>query len=241
MHSEVGTIYYVAPEVLSGDYTDKADIWSIGVVTYVLLCGFPPFNAGNESLTYNVLAEGAADVKFPSPAWDRITPDAISFIRKLLNKDPDQRPSAKESLEDNWLSNELVTAKKNWRGTFLPKNGQCAKQVPSERQVVHVEKQRQNAFHRILNQRRNRKDNNKHHQHQHQHQESNNNNVSEHVESSSSDGVSSTSSLIKPQNDNSSHRRNRRTKNSSGGLPFGKGQLIDKMFNTNISGRNDEK
>jgi len=151
MHSEVGTIYYVAPEVLFGDYTAKADIWSIGVVTYVLLCGFPPFNAGSESLTYNVLTEGA-NVKFPSPAWDRITPSAINFIKRLLDKDPERRPSAKQALEDEWLSSEHVhpSSKKKWHGTFLHKDSPEALAVPTEHNVIHVEKTKQDTFHRML-------------------------------------------------------------------------------------------
>jgi len=213
------------------------------VVTYVLLCGFPPFNAGNESLTYNILADGAADVKFPSPAWDRITPEAISFIQRLLDQDPISRPSAQEALVDTWLSHELVYGseqkKANWRGTFLPKHGPDAKKVPAARQVVHVEKQQQNAFHRLLNQRRNRHK----HQHQnqkHQKQESNHNtNGSEHrgSRSSSDGGLSTTSSMIQaPTHDNNSssshrHRTSRR---------FGNGQLIDKLFHTNFSGRNND-
>mmetsp|Transcript_16141 Transcript_16141/g.26229 ORF Transcript_16141/g.26229 Transcript_16141/m.26229 type:complete len:269 (+) Transcript_16141:74-880(+) len=78
MKSRVGTIYYVAPEVLSApSYTQACDIWSIGVVTYVLLVGFPPFNAGNERLTYDLVTEGK--LVFPSPAWDDISPEGTIF------------------------------------------------------------------------------------------------------------------------------------------------------------------
>jgi serine/threonine protein kinase len=142
---------YLTPIIFIQDYTAKADIWSIGVVTYVLLCGFPPFNAGSESLTYNVLTEGA-NVKFPSPAWDRITPSAINFIKRLLDKDPERRPSAKQALEDEWLSSEHVhpSSKKKWHGTFLHKDSPEALAVPTEHNVIHVEKTKQDTFHRML-------------------------------------------------------------------------------------------
>jgi serine/threonine protein kinase len=135
------------------DYTDKADIWSIGVVTYVLLCGYPPFNAGTESLTYNILTEDGANVKFPSPAWDSITPDAIAFIKRLLDKDPDRRPSAKDALDDEWLSSEHVhpsSKKENWHGTFLNVFSPEAQAVPIENSVIHVEKSKQDSYHRML-------------------------------------------------------------------------------------------
>lgn len=102
MKSQVGTIYYVAPEVLYGEYTVKADIWSIGVVTYVLLCGFPPFNGGSEKTTYNIVKEGNLD--FPSPAFDTVSSDAIEFVKRLMDKDPEKRPTASEALLDPWIT-----------------------------------------------------------------------------------------------------------------------------------------
>lgn len=153
MQSQVGTIYYVAPEVLVGDYTDKADIWSIGVVAYVLLCGFPPFNAGTEKLTYNIVQEGA--VKFPSPAWDRTSPKAIRFIKRLLEKDPDTRPSATEAIQDPWLQSEHVHPfKKKWHGTFLHVRSPEAQAMPTSSLVVHTDEEKQNTFERFLSRKR---------------------------------------------------------------------------------------
>lgn len=48
MTTKIGTPYYVSPEVLEGKYDNSCDIWSIGVITYIMLCGYPPFNAENE-------------------------------------------------------------------------------------------------------------------------------------------------------------------------------------------------
>lgn len=153
MNSCVGTIYYVAPEVLFGEYTAKADIWSIGVVAYVLLCGFPPFNAGSEGLTYNIVKEG--NVKFPSPAWDKISPNAIEFIKRLLDKDPERRPSAAEAMEDPWITNEYVNPfSRIWHGTFLSRNSAEAKAVPAVRKINHADTNRRDEFIKIRSQRK---------------------------------------------------------------------------------------
>jgi serine/threonine protein kinase len=102
------------------------------VVAYVLLCGFPPFNAGTESLTYNAVREG--NVKFPSPAWDKISPDAERFVKRLLDKDPEERPSAAEALVDPWVNHEKVNPfKKLWHGTFLSlKSPEAEEEVDKE-------------------------------------------------------------------------------------------------------------
>lgn len=107
MTSRVGTVYYVAPEVFSSDdYTNKCDIWSIGVIAYVLLCGFPPFYAENEIQTLRLVKE--SPIEFPSPIWDDVSDDAKRFILRLLQRDPEVRPNAKEALEDVWLKNPRV-------------------------------------------------------------------------------------------------------------------------------------
>jgi calcium-dependent protein kinase len=52
MHKKIGTPYYIAPEVLNGSYNEKCDIWSIGIITYILVCGYPPFNGDHKSEIY---------------------------------------------------------------------------------------------------------------------------------------------------------------------------------------------
>jgi serine/threonine protein kinase len=107
MKSRVGTAYYVAPEVLlTDDYTSKCDIWSIGVITFVLLCGFPPFFAENEKLTLTLVQK--AEVVFPSPAWDDISEEAKVFVKYLLDEDPEKRPTATEALKHSWLNQAKV-------------------------------------------------------------------------------------------------------------------------------------
>jgi calcium/calmodulin-dependent protein kinase I len=103
MATQCGTPGYVAPEILEGHpYTDKVDIWSLGVITYILLCGFPPFYDENNQALFAQIKAGAYD--FPSPYWDGVSAEAKEFIRKLLVVDPKKRLSARELLEHSWLA-----------------------------------------------------------------------------------------------------------------------------------------
>lgn len=149
MKTRVGTIYYVAPEVLTSEYTTKCDVWSIGIICYVLLCGFPPFNAGNERNTYKLVEEG--NVTFPSPAWDHISGEAISFIKRLTQKDPDLRPTAAEALQDPWIQQADVQPQGLARhASFFPRDTAPAKKVSKERQIQYSDAHNAGAFARFL-------------------------------------------------------------------------------------------
>ncbi|KAH8050097.1 serine/threonine kinase [Aureococcus anophagefferens] len=91
MHTRVGTPYYIAPEVLKRDYTLKCDIWSVGVIAYILLCGYPPFSA---TTTRRSSAACPRVLHLPSPEWDHISGDAKAFVSTLLDLDPEKRPTA---------------------------------------------------------------------------------------------------------------------------------------------------
>ena len=107
MTSRVGTVYYVAPEVMTqATYTQNCDIWSIGVIVYVLLCGFPPFYAPSEAETLKLVVN--AEVEFPSPSWDDVSMEAKLFILTLLDRNVDTRPAATEALKHPWLHHSLV-------------------------------------------------------------------------------------------------------------------------------------
>ena len=102
MQTACGTPAYVAPEVLlNTGYDQEVDLWSIGVITYILLVGFPPFHGETVRQILEVVSKGRYD--FPSPYWDDISPHARDFIRKLLVVDPKKRMSAKEALDHVWI------------------------------------------------------------------------------------------------------------------------------------------
>ncbi|KAL3624381.1 Cyclin-dependent kinase 4 [Castilleja foliolosa] len=100
----VGSAYYVAPEVLHRSYSVEADIWSIGVITYILICGSRPFWARTESGIFRAVLR--ADPNFDDMPWPSVSPHAKDFVRRLLNKDYRKRMSAAQALTHPWLRSE---------------------------------------------------------------------------------------------------------------------------------------
>ncbi|XP_039053724.1 calcium-dependent protein kinase 33-like [Hibiscus syriacus] len=94
----VGSAYYIAPEVLRQSYGKEIDIWSAGVILYVLLSGVPPFWA--EGILEAIL-EGVID--FESDPWPSISESAKDLVRKMLTMDPKERPTAAQALDHPWL------------------------------------------------------------------------------------------------------------------------------------------
>ena len=97
-----GTPYYIAPEVIKEVYDEKCDIWSIGVIFYVLLCGYPPFNGDTDVEIMKNVQRGK--FAFPEEEWDVISNDAKDLITKMLTYEPSKRISAKEILLHPWFS-----------------------------------------------------------------------------------------------------------------------------------------
>lgn len=97
----VGSAYYVAPEVLHRSYSTEADIWSIGVITYILLCGSRPFWARTESGIFRAVLR--ADPNFDDSPWPVVSHEAKDFVRRLLNKDYRKRMTAAQALNHPWL------------------------------------------------------------------------------------------------------------------------------------------
>eukprot|EP00913_Durusdinium_trenchii_P031564 g29556.t1 len=102
MKTRAGTPYYVAPQVLAGAYDEKCDIWSCGVICYILLCGYPPFYGEKDKDILAMVKKGA--VKFDPADWSDVSSDAIDFIKLMLTYDPKTRPSAGDLLTHKWLT-----------------------------------------------------------------------------------------------------------------------------------------
>eukprot|EP01119_Soliformovum_irregulare_P014605 TRINITY_DN3_c0_g1_i1.p1 TRINITY_DN3_c0_g1~~TRINITY_DN3_c0_g1_i1.p1 ORF type:complete len:303 (-),score=83.98 TRINITY_DN3_c0_g1_i1:46-954(-) len=103
METACGTPYYVAPEVLSGEGYDKeVDMWSVGVITYLLLCGFPPFYGESLPEVFEQIMK--AEFDFPAPYWTDITPHAKDFISKLLVTDTVKRLTASQASQHPWVN-----------------------------------------------------------------------------------------------------------------------------------------
>ncbi|KAI9108485.1 hypothetical protein K1719_020676 [Acacia pycnantha] len=97
----VGSAYYVAPEVLRRSYGPEADIWSAGVILYILLSGVPPFWAENEQGIFDAILRGHID--FVSKPWPSISSSAKDLVRKMMRADPRERISAVDVLNHPWM------------------------------------------------------------------------------------------------------------------------------------------
>ncbi|CAK0867213.1 unnamed protein product [Prorocentrum cordatum] len=101
MSSKAGTAYYVAPEVLKGSYDERCDVWSAGIITFILLCGYPPFSGETDPEILRKVKAGVFE--FRSPEWDLISQGAKNLVTQMLTVDPSLRPSAKALLDTPWL------------------------------------------------------------------------------------------------------------------------------------------
>ena len=125
----VGTPLYVSPEVLKNKYNEKCDMWSCGVIMYMMLCGQPPFKGETDEEIYQSVKEGK--FSFDDEKWDEISRDAKDLIKNLLIKDINKRFSARQSLSHPWITkhrrnknldlkklNEIITNIKNYSAKF---------------------------------------------------------------------------------------------------------------------------
>ncbi|CAM8960013.1 unnamed protein product [Rhodiola kirilowii] len=106
----VGSPYYVAPEVLCKRYGPEADVWSAGVIIYILLTGVPPFWAESENDIFEEVLH--ADLDFSSDPWPSISSSAKDLIRRMLIRDPKQRITAHEVLRHPWIQVDGVAPDK---------------------------------------------------------------------------------------------------------------------------------
>jgi len=102
MQTACGTPGYFAPEVLNAEGYDKeVDMWSVGVITYILLCGFPPFYSESVPEVFEQIMK--AEYDYPEEYWDEISAEAKDFIDHLLVVDVSKRLTAEQSLNHPWL------------------------------------------------------------------------------------------------------------------------------------------
>ncbi|XP_047341339.1 calcium-dependent protein kinase 19-like [Impatiens glandulifera] len=97
----VGSAYYVAPEVLKRRYGKEVDIWSAGVILYILLSGVPPFWAEKDSAIFDAILRGHVD--FESDPWPSISKSAKDLVRRMLTQDPKKRITSTEILNHPWI------------------------------------------------------------------------------------------------------------------------------------------
>lgn len=128
LYTICGTPTYVAPEIIGeggAGYGLEVDSWAIGVITYILLCGFPPFSSSkrNQKELFQRIRSGT--FTFPKAYWEQISTDAKDLIKGLLTVDPKQRTTAEEVIRHPWVARALhtevpgqrrrrLTAKRKW-------------------------------------------------------------------------------------------------------------------------------
>ncbi|CAD2085436.1 CAMK/CDPK protein kinase [Plasmodium vinckei petteri] len=101
LRDRLGTAYYIAPEVLKKKYNEKCDVWSCGVIMYILLCGYPPFGGQNDQDIIKKVEKGKYYFDFND--WKNISDEAKELIKLMLTYDYNKRCTAEEALNSRWI------------------------------------------------------------------------------------------------------------------------------------------
>eukprot|EP00920_Eleutheroschizon_duboscqi_P025788 GHVT01063648.1.p1 GENE.GHVT01063648.1~~GHVT01063648.1.p1 ORF type:complete len:542 (-),score=153.82 GHVT01063648.1:368-1993(-) len=117
MKERLGTAYYIAPEVLRKKYDEKCDVWSCGVIMYILLCGYPPFGGSTDQEILKRVEKGKYE--FDPPDWNCVSEDAKDLLRKMLTYDPSKRVSAEEALNHPWILERCAAKASAMEGAVL--------------------------------------------------------------------------------------------------------------------------
>ena len=107
---KIGTPYYIAPEILKGVYGPKVDVWSCGVILYILLTGVPPMNGRNDREILERVKSGKYSMN--KPQFKYISKEAKDLIKKMMTYDPERRVSSAEAYKHPWFK----AVKKNQKG-----------------------------------------------------------------------------------------------------------------------------
>ena len=111
MNQTYGTPYYIAPEILAGEYNEKCDIWSLGVLLFILLSGKPPFDGTTDDEILENVQKGV--YKITGSQWKLISKEGIELVKQMLKYDPETRISAKDALNHPWVKMQSELASKN--------------------------------------------------------------------------------------------------------------------------------
>lgn len=99
---KVGSPFYVAPEVLKGSYGLECDVWSCGIILYILLCGYPPFEGKNQDEIFDKILND--DINITKDEWEDVSDEAKDLVKKLLERDVNKRITAAEALKHPFIS-----------------------------------------------------------------------------------------------------------------------------------------
>lgn len=109
VHTREGSSYYMSPQTLSGSYSEKCDVWALGVILFMMLCGYPPFDGDSDAeIVDNILNSRP---NFNPIYWNQVSISAKNLVRKMLSKNDKFRPSASEVLHHRWIQSREIKSK----------------------------------------------------------------------------------------------------------------------------------
>jgi calcium-dependent protein kinase len=102
LSTQVGTPYYISPQILKGQYGKECDIWSLGILWFVVLTGFPPFKNNNLNDIYKtIISDG---IEYENRIWKHKSKESLDFVKKWLWFDPEERLTPTQGLEHPWIT-----------------------------------------------------------------------------------------------------------------------------------------
>lgn len=101
MSKTYGTVFYMPPEVIAGNYDEKCDVWSAGVILYILLCGYVPFGGDTDAEIFDSIINN--QLEFFSPEWDNISDDCKDLLLHMLERNTEERYSMEQCFNHPWV------------------------------------------------------------------------------------------------------------------------------------------